>query len=254
MDKNELSAANSAAVLSMARCMQKAGYPAFWVPTNSEDRDRSETQRYGRWVMRYAEQYGYADVPDPLGQQVREYEVAWATQYSEDINNEEYDTAEDRCGSNGEDLEIIAYTPESQAPPEVLEMRDLSYLLMKNTPEAQEAENQWRQCVEAEGFVVEEIDNEFAIANVSYIDADEESIRAAIADVHCKDETNLIKRLSDIEASFQAPVAAKYEAELVAMRASVEESLAAIDDYMKAHAADIATLTQHSQKPALTGP
>lgn len=240
MSRDEQSIVNGAIILSMASCIHDAGYPALWVPFG--ERERKESQRYGRWVLEYAEKYGYSDIPDPVSQEIRAHEIAFAEYYFEETNIPEYDKVVDECGDNGEDTEIIASAFEDAAPPEVLEMRELSYNLMKETPEGQAAENEWRQCVEEGGLVVEEVDNEYAIKDVSYIDADEDSIRAAIIDVRCKEKTNLVKRLSDIEASFQAPVLKKYEAELVEMRSSVEESIAAVDVFMNNHKKEAQTL------------
>ncbi|WP_157544388.1 hypothetical protein [Jonesia quinghaiensis] len=240
MSRDEQSKVDGAIILSMASCIHDAGYPALWVPFG--ERERKESQRYGRWVLEYAEKYGYSDIPDLIGQEIRDHEVAFGQYYSEEVNIPEYDKVIEDCGGNGEDSEIIASAFEDGAPPEVLEMRQLSYNLMKETPEAQAAENEWRQCVEEEGLVVEEVDNEYAIKDVSYIDADEDSIRAAIIDVRCKEKTDLIKRLSDIEASYQAPILKKYEAELVEMRSSVEESIAAVDVFMNNHKKEAQTL------------
>jgi orotate phosphoribosyltransferase-like protein len=53
-----------------------------------------------------------------------------------------------------------------------------------------------------------------------------QDIELAVADVACKEQTNTVHRLADVVAAAQAPVIAKYHAELLAQRTELDAQVA----------------------------
>lgn len=235
MTRHERGLEHAAGVLMTELCVVDKGYPGIW--THPGEPNSEEWYSYGRWNLENAQKYGYSPVPT----EVEEYQLSsnqWAKEYSDEINTPEYDKAVDECAQSEDHRSINALDLELELPADLRTGQvAASYNLMLETPEADAVFSEWESCLTEAGLERDLAVSPFAIKGVSFDEPDENSIKAAVADVACKEKTNFIQRLADIEASFQGPVVKKYEAELVAHRDKLDEIMANVYDYLDTNTA-----------------
>lgn len=231
MNRVESGTEYNANILKVALCTSEKGFPAYW--RSYGEPALQEWERYGRWNLKNAEQYGYMPVPSPEFEKGMEENNVWGQKNQSVLSSAEYTEARDECAEADPQSPINALTLEDGAPQEVLDMRNRSYELMLGTSEAKQVFDEWEQCLTENGVKLNPEVSPFAVEGVSYDSVDEASIKAAIKDVTCKQKTDFMQRLANIEASFQQPVAKKYEAELVSMRSDIDERMANVYEYLK---------------------
>lgn len=197
---DELRESDSAVLLELSLCMNSEGRPASWSP--AETGIEREWYKYGRWNKDYATKLGYMDISSVEGSSPELIsEQKFLKEFAEEVNSTEYDKAQTKCSSTNTEVRSVMRTM-NELPQEVVQMRGESYFLMMETDDAQQVFAEWEECLKVSGLERDESVSPFAIKGVSHDVADEDSIKAALADVKCKEEVQFIQRLADIEASF----------------------------------------------------
>ncbi|WP_029069047.1 hypothetical protein [Jonesia quinghaiensis] len=232
---DELRESDSAVLLELSLCMNSEGYPASWSP--AETGIEREWYRYGRWNKDYAAKLGYTDISSVEGSSPALIsEQKFLKEFAEVVNSAEYDKAQTKCSSTNSEVRSVMRTMKELSE-ELVQMREQSYFLMMETDDAQQILAEWEECLKVSGLERDESVSPFAIKGVSHDVADEDSIKAALADVKCKEEVHFIQRLADIEASFQGPLVQKYQSELVAAQEEIDETITSNREYLKLNAA-----------------
>ncbi len=200
----------------MDNCLQRYG---FQNPLLGLDRRLGVVgfadRRYGVWsdeVLRY----GYDIPPSPVGDQITAALIA---------QSKEWGDAEAKCYTESDPLPILT-SGAVDAPDTVIALgaRGVTeaYVYAASTPEWKQARQDWWACLSREGLTPRTGPTEWT----PDIPTDAEAaLRVANIDMACKTEVNLVQRLADLEARYQAAFAADNQAALVAQRGKVEEVL-----------------------------
>ncbi len=237
MTQEEQLLEKSAQYLDLALCMHKQGMPAYWSPEATVMRD--ENTRYGRWVMKNAEEFAYTRIPNKVLDDAFIVDDLFRKKFHDVIDSKEYTDAQEHCLNNpAEDL-IMAES--LTFPNEVSRIGQESYDLMLSSEEAHQVFADWERCLNDEGLS-RDPDDPYSILGVDYSRVDENTIRIAVQDVRCKQTTNFVQRLADIEASFQGPVVERYESELAAYSESIEKIVDNRKKFLADHAHEAAEL------------
>lgn len=94
-----------------------------------------------------------------------------------------------------------------------------AYLAATGDAQWKAAREEWWDCLRDEGLVPQTGDADWGPPVPTEL---EEQIRVAIIDASCKEETDLVQRLGDVEARFQAAFIASEEAALREQRDEVD--------------------------------
>ena len=191
----------------ITQCMKAKGIDTPWaipIPSDREDR------RFGYWLLRNAETFGFTFPRSPEDVAALEANAKWAESHANDQAwQDAYSEAQTECGKESQAEELdLANIP---APPGF----DLGVLdLALESAEAKAVFADWEKCLNDNGLERDLDSSLFDIKGVSYETADEQSIKAAVINAQCKADTDYTQRIADIMAAAQGPFVKKHEAEL----------------------------------------
>jgi hypothetical protein len=211
--------------LAFDSCVAEAGVPVE--PRGSSTVGATASRRYGVWFRPEAERYGYG-LPDSLmpdagaaveadAEAPTDAEMAVYEQCNGSDDVQRFESTRIRAGFD--------YAEETTG----LTDRALS------SDDAQDVFSEWKSCLAESGLTVDETRSPWAIAGTS-LEPTESNIRAALMDIACKERTDYIQRLADIEAAMQAPIVEEHLAELQDMRAEYDDMLDDARQYVAEHA------------------
>ncbi|RMI06911.1 hypothetical protein [Cellulomonas triticagri] len=208
-------------------CVAAAGVPVE--PRGTSTSDSTSSRRYGVWFRPEAERYGYG-LPDSLA---LDSDAAGESGSPVADPTEEELAVYERCNAT-EDAQRFESTRIRAGFDYAEETTGLSDKAL-GSDEAQEVFSAWKSCLAQGGLSVDDSRSPWAIAGTS-LEPTEANIRAALVDVDCKEQTNYVQRLADIEAALQAPIVEDHLAELREMRAEYDEMLDDARQYVAEHA------------------
>ncbi len=224
----------SAMYLDLALCLHEKGMPSYWA--QRENIGPEENRRYGRWIMSNAESHAYVLVPDKELERAFQWEALFNAEHEDVLSSEQYEKAESEClDTPSPDLMDALGGP--PLPDEISKIGNQTYDLMLASDDAAAVFADWEVCLNEAGLERVGDDDPYGIVGVDYSVASEQSIKVAVTDVACKQETDFVQRLADIEASFQGPVVKKYEAELAELHAFDEKVTENRKAFLNANAA-----------------
>lgn len=224
----------SAMYLDLALCLHEKGMPSYWA--QREHAGPEENRRYGRWIMSNAESHAYVLVPDKELERTLQWEALFNAEHEDVLSSEQYEKAESEClDTPSPDLMDALGGP--PRPDEISKIGNQTYDLMLASDDAAAVFADWEVCLNEAGLERVGDDDPYGIVGVDYSVASEQSIKVAVTDVACKQETDFVQRLADIEASFQGPVVKKYEAELAELLAFDEKVTENRKAFLNANAA-----------------
>lgn len=215
MNRAEATQIEIANDILLDRCLRESGLRNPYL--GKIDRTESPLiadRRFGPWTSS-VNQYGYELPPNPVADQIGNILVAQDQQYSD---------AEARCFEDTEFLPLLTYD-DSQAnadeSPISLGARGVveAYGYAQASPDWQAARTDWWDCMRDQGVTPRTGPTDWA----PEIPADPEAaIRTAAIDVGCKDRVDLVQRLSNLEARYQAAFESEHLGALQAQRQEVE--------------------------------
>jgi len=214
-----------AGLLLQKECMAEQGVDFLVVkPFNSFDDPpggnfeggATPNHTWGLWSVDTASKWGYEDPPNEL----REALLAanGAPMAATD------GAVADKCFKNVVDTSGIGVA-ELLGDDTTITYRAQFHTFPEDTPEGKKAYGDWVSCLEKKGLSPAR-DNPFIPAGALEM-SKEDQISTALTDAKCKQETNMIQRLADIEAAYQEVFIDKNEAALVAWRKEIQ---AMVDD------------------------
>lgn len=197
--------ANTARV---SECLEKAG---FGYPESSRDWQNeplTHDRLFGPWNLQWVSQHGY-DYP-PSDETIRIEE-------ENDLQPEGFNVAVLKCTDATELLPLHTVT-------DGVSLASLgyaqSYMEAQSDAEWLAATEEWKQCLRAAGFGIGDEPDSWVPNFPATVEGE---IRAAIADVECKQETGLVQRLADIMAARQHDFIAENEAALEALKVESQD-------------------------------
>ncbi len=214
MSDSEMRIVEHANAILIDECMEDAGfdYPAAdgdWAaiaPTSERP--------YGLWSVESASQYGYDLPADPALEAISASGAYMTPDWSSELN---------ACYGSTEQLPLlvsgIVDADASRITAASSRGESEAYLAATADPQWKAAREEWWDCLRDEGLVPQTGDADWGPP----VPAErEEQIRVAIIDASCKEETDLVQRLGDVEARFQAAFIASEEAALREQRDEVD--------------------------------
>jgi hypothetical protein len=202
---DEMNLIERASNIKIQKCLSSNGHPMDLIGL-FKDRTMIVERPYGIWNIQSAEIYGYGvpeqdlGIPD-LESQTPEFNRQWDICLGEAIPSSEYgsDRASLLGTLSGRARSAAAKDPKSAALIE-----------------------EWKACLSDAGGTLNGSDPWSPVESL----ADKETaIRVAVSDISCKESIDFIQRMADIEASYQATLIVEHEAELLAQRQKVDETL-----------------------------
>jgi hypothetical protein len=168
-----------------------------------------EDRRYGIWVQRLADENGYAktDREGVSSESTAPYDA-----------QEGFRDAYVRCR---EDLQssliVMRQVGRPEAPESIQQIDSKAYGSAMKASDWGKAKQDWRECLQERGVVVSEDKNSW----VPQVPNDRnQQIRTARIDIDCKNRTNLIQRVADLEAKFQAVYMARNQGAVDSLRSA----------------------------------
>lgn len=198
----------SAQGVAMIECVEAAGLTSAEQPRRVI-KDNDTSRLYGVWLMRYAERYGYV-LPES-----KEKMAAIKGQSTGSVFSQAELDQRAKCATSALVTSLDTRTLDAGGPwvDEFSGVADA----VRRTPAWHQATSAWAACLASAGFQAD-VDR-LAAAGVDWNAVDkyqveERDVKAAVADVACKEKTDLVQQLANLDASAQEPVVQKYQAEL----------------------------------------
>ncbi|MFC5931850.1 hypothetical protein D6T64_04360 [Cryobacterium melibiosiphilum] len=212
MTSSDESAAQAANFILMNACMEESGLEYELGKIDWSDVGGLPDRRYGLWSADNAARYGY-NIPTDAA-----VADAYAT-VDEKSEDETYYNSSMNCVQSIDAVPIIRADYEGDA-----NVTNLTEVATRGVSEAQQyareqsewdaAIDEWHQCATDAGLTVDASGDE-EVWTPRLPATDEESrVKIAVVDVACKSQVQLIQRLSDLEARYQAAYIAENEARL----------------------------------------
>lgn len=211
----------NARALAMSLCAEQKGVT---VPWEAKPPLQETSRRYGVWVMEEVQRFGYA-VPDEIIPTAPPPDASGTIDDSLAVFEE--------CNSS--DPAVVALRYEQIRPGFDVSRLDGISAAALGTPDANEVFSEWETCLHAAGLQRDTSISPFAIQGAT-LDISEANVRIAVLDVQCKEQTNFVQRLADIEASIQGPIVTEHESELLEMRSEYEAVLDEARSFVATHA------------------
>lgn len=202
---DEMNLIERASNIRIQNCLSSKGHPMDLIGM-FKDRTTIVERPYGIWNLQAAESYGYGvpeqdlGIPD-LAAQTTEFNRQWDVCLGEAIPSSRY----------GSDRTSLLSTLSGKA----------SAAAAKD-PKSAALIEEWQTCLREAGGTFDGSDRWSPVESL----ADKEtSIGVAVSDISCKESIDFIQRMADIESSYQATLIVEHEAELLAQRQKVDETL-----------------------------
>lgn len=192
--------ANAARV---TECVVGAG---FGYPESSRDW-RSEPythdRLFGPWNLQWVSQYGYDYPPSDETMRIEQENELQPDGFNGVVRGcmESTDLLPLLTVSDGESLASLGYVR--------------SYIEAQSESEWVDATEEWKHCLREAGYDISEEPDSWIPSHPEGVEAE---IRAAIADVECKQDVDLVQRLADVMADRQYGFIAENEAALEALK------------------------------------
>ena len=212
----ERQAVSTAADKLVSECGAKQGYQWPIIDRRQMGDEDAWERPYGLWSIEHAAQYGYEAPPFS---ETKQQLIDFGRDFSQE-EDEVFWACQDGVEAEQPLLDLSFLDDNDNL---VQRARAESYHQASATPEWEQAVEQWRTCITAAGYAPRE-DEPFGLVGTENFGT-EQRIRAAVADTRCKQDTDLVQRLADIEASFQLKFIEQNEAALIAQREKINESL-----------------------------
>lgn len=225
LSEQETQTVQHANALIAQDCMADKAFP--YPPAteiNWQREARVTDRRYGVWNLDSVAKYGY-DVPadDSRSPELNPEPAA--------VTVDGYDEALLDCIENIQDdliHEYIAYNADSSIADRGLFE---SETLAKADPEWTQARQDWTDCLAESKVTLATQDGWVPVLP----DSKSAQIEIAIIDVECKTETNLVQRLADIEATYQAAFEVEHQEQLNELKAKVRASVTEAESLIAHH-------------------
>jgi hypothetical protein len=202
--------------VALIECVEAAGIASGERPKRVIP-DNDSFYGYGVWLMRDAQRYGYVrpESPEKLDALSRAADNA--------VTQAELDQRA-RCAQTADDVLALRADRLNTTGPWVAEL-DAARDAIRKTSAWQQVVADWGACLTGNGakpdlgaFAASGVDWE-AVERYEVREAD---VKLAILDVACKDKTDFVQRLGDLDASAQAPIISAYRADLQKSRSDLE--------------------------------
>lgn len=199
--------------LVASRCMSAAGYGEFLPFIDRRHGGQADVDwRYGVWVKSQVVRYGYGRVPpSALGQKLQ---AANQVQFTP-----EADAAYKRCITTVHESGIV--------------LPDAAGVLMSNafeeqvmaTSEGKKVLSDWKKCLTDNHVPLpDHAESDWFPAGIHEAPL-EQQIEVGLKDVACKEDVNMVQRLSDIEAAYENDYIKDHEAVLTDLQKANREAL-----------------------------
>lgn len=197
---DEIQRVGVANAMLIASCMEEAGFK-FHTPEKQEASQPSPDRVYGIWNREAAEVYGYT-IPGLANSASVDLE---ALNSAEAELSSGWDPAFEGCAATTELLPLLGKDYMDDSAQEITgpatKIASDAYVLASATDAWASAHADWSACLSESGL---KPPTEVTDVLPEVPEALEEQIRAAVIDVDCKEETNYIHRVADLEAQYQA--------------------------------------------------
>jgi hypothetical protein len=178
-----------------------------------------EDGRYGIWVQRLADENGYTktDREGISAESTAPYDA-----------QEGFRDAYVKCRDDLEGrLIVMRQIGRPEAPEAIQRIDSRAYGSAMKSPAWGKAKEDWRDCLQQRGVVVSEDKNSW----VPQVPDDlNQQIRTAKIDIDCKNRTNLMQRVADLEAKFQAIYMSREQAAVNSLRSAKAADLSTARD------------------------
>lgn len=199
----------------MDDCLQHYGLRNPLLRVDRRQAVRYADRRYGVWTDAEV-RYGYELPPNPLGDTISGLLSQQSQQWSD---------VQAKCYTESDPLPLLTLSA-AGALDSVIAVGARgaieAYVYAAGTPEWKQARKDWWDCMSSNGLTPRTGATQWG----PEIPASQEAaLRAANIDVACKREVDLVQRLANLEARYQAAFVSENQAALVAQRNKVEEVL-----------------------------
>ena len=224
----DVSAANS---FLIEDCVRSQGRPLRELHGDFEVRDE---RKYGPWVLRIAEIYGWdkgtiRTLKGRYDSGVRNVGEGDPDAYAA------YQECESSLTASGALLAELL--PGQMAGKTTVQGQVIMQAagLTRRDPEYREINRQWRECVASEGLTLDASNGDWGLTMGN--SSKEQQIRDAVKDVRCKQKFSVMQRLSDIEAQYQTALMGPKEAQLAELAKTKQDALARARKVLAEHGA-----------------
>lgn len=194
----------------IAQCLHDHGLPYPEADRDWRSEDLTHNRIFGPWSLDWVAEHGY-EYPSTVQAQAVVDAVAQLPA--------EFSVALQGCVESTELLPVLTlYDEPNLAARGSME----SYLAAQTEGEWRTAIGEWRTCLADRGLSIEEAVDVFV---PDLPEGQEAQIRAAIADVECKEEVDLVQRLGDVMAKEQAEFISAHEAALEQLKSDKDDIL-----------------------------
>lgn len=209
----ELVTASNAQTAEINTCVKAHGLPLDPFPLD-DPAATSPNHLYGVWTEDFAKKYGYYPGEASKGQQtlsrhslqLEKFTTAQKTQLSD-------------CERTSSAKNTLMAMTDSLALPEELSGRASD--AARQDADYKAAVKEWQSCMSGRGYKTGE---DLQVQGVN-TDDKQTQIRTAVVEVECKNQTKLVQRLADIQASYEATLIAENEAALKTHRDKLDAAV-----------------------------
>lgn len=209
---HEQAEVNRASGLAVRACAAERGYD---LPAVGDTGSFPSDRRYGIWWMPEVEVYGY-DVPTTPGQAG--------------------DTPPPPTDEQTAILEECHQTPTVQQLGSGTRLSEVTPDFAAQAFESDAGRRvfrDWEACLEVHGLRRDEAISPWAVSDGT--GERPPGVATAVIDAQCKEDVDLVARLAQLEANLQAPYIAEHRAELIAMRAALDQTVQNARAYVAEH-------------------
>ncbi|WP_157374927.1 hypothetical protein [Arthrobacter alpinus] len=187
-----------------------------------------EDRRYGIWNKVNAENYGYELPPDPRhpsGPAGSASDGVPTGSQPTNLKSRDYGLAYTGCSKTLADKMLKDFTPNQVGTDSEVSKGLLAAASQAaGTDEWKAARTEWINCLSANGVSMPAGKPDSWVPVVSMTDK-QSQIKTALTDIDCKEKTNYIKRLADIDATFQAAYIGQHESALNRIKADKDAAV-----------------------------
>jgi hypothetical protein len=201
------------------RCLRESGFTNPILDLERPETAPIEERRLGIWVEANAASYGYGFPPNSFADEGNALL---------DSQSEEWGKAQATCYQTTDLVPALVYEDAfAQSDGSAIAVgakgRTESYSYAALQPEWRDARSDWWACLRENGVTPVTGDDDWA----PEVPSDREAaVRVALIDIACKQETNLIHRITDKVAQYETAYVVKNEAALLAQRDAVDSVIA----------------------------
>ncbi|MFE5309531.1 hypothetical protein [Isoptericola sp. NPDC056605] len=215
----------NAHTLAIANCAERNGIAYHYgeiIPETETDRD------YGLWVPAAAKQAGYA----PVESEEKKQAVAETLSGESDVEISDADFAklEQNCAN---DPDVLRLTEHKGSGP-WSEGLGNAWTAFQSSDVYNTIRNEWAKCLSGNGIDAASDTRtlDAAVPRDAYLTSSAATRDVAIVDANCKQSIDMIQRLADLHAAYEAPVLDEWSSELSALHDKYEQQVADAEAYL----------------------